>query len=56
MNKKYVHGYAARESERLVDQATTLADILHSDTRLSGRKQCAGSGMRRWSANNYFGA
>ena len=32
MNKKYVHGYAARESERLVDQATTLADILHSDT------------------------
>jgi ubiquinone/menaquinone biosynthesis C-methylase UbiE len=32
MNKKYVHGYAARESVRLVDQATTLAGILHSDT------------------------
>ena len=32
MNKKYVHGYAARESERLFDQATTLAKILHSDT------------------------
>ena len=32
MNKSYVHGYAARESERLVDQATTLADILHNDT------------------------
>ncbi len=32
MNKKYVHGYTARESVRLVDQATTLADILHSDT------------------------
>jgi ubiquinone/menaquinone biosynthesis C-methylase UbiE len=32
MNKRYVHGYAARESERLVDQATTLADILHNDT------------------------
>jgi len=32
MNKKYVHGYTARESARLVDQATTLADILHSDT------------------------
>ena len=27
-----MHGYAARESERLVDQATTLAEILHSDT------------------------
>ena len=32
MKKKYVHGYTARERARLVDQATTLADILHSDT------------------------
>ena len=32
MSKKYVHGYTARESVRLVDQATTLADVLHSDT------------------------
>jgi len=32
MIKKYVHGYAARECARLVDQATTLADVLHSDT------------------------
>lgn len=32
MNKKYVHGYTARESVRLVDQATTLAEILHYDT------------------------
>jgi ubiquinone/menaquinone biosynthesis C-methylase UbiE len=32
MNKKYVHGYTERESVRLVDQATTLAEILHSDT------------------------
>lgn len=32
MKKKYVHGYAARESVRLVDQANTLAEILHSDT------------------------
>jgi len=32
MEKNYVHGYAARERERLVDQATTLAEILHSDT------------------------
>ena len=32
MNKKYVHGYETRECERLVDQATTLADILHFDT------------------------
>ncbi len=29
---KYVHGYTAREGMRLVDQATTLAEILHHDT------------------------
>ncbi len=32
MNKEYVHGYTARESARLVDQATTLSEILHHDT------------------------
>ena len=32
MNKEYVHGYTARERTRLVDQATTLADVLHFDT------------------------
>lgn len=29
----YVHGYSGREIERLVDQAETLADLLHRDTR-----------------------
>jgi SAM-dependent methyltransferase len=29
----YVHGYTAREAERLGDQARTLAALLHSDTR-----------------------
>jgi SAM-dependent methyltransferase len=29
----YVHGYSARESERLADQAQTLTDLLHHDTR-----------------------
>ena len=28
----YVHGYSAREHIRLVDQATTLTELLHSDT------------------------
>jgi len=28
----YVHGYDPRESRRLVDQATTLTELLHSDT------------------------
>lgn len=28
----YVHGYAAREAERLTDQAGTLVDVLHGDT------------------------
>ncbi len=29
----YVHGYSHRENTRLVDQASTLSDLLHSDTR-----------------------
>jgi SAM-dependent methyltransferase len=29
----YVHGYSARESERLADQALTLTGLLHDDTR-----------------------
>ena len=29
----YVHGYSEREHARLVDQATTLADLLHAGTR-----------------------
>jgi SAM-dependent methyltransferase len=32
MNNKYVHGYDHRENIRLQDQATTLVDLLHSDT------------------------
>lgn len=28
----YVHGYSARESERLADQARTLTELLHHDT------------------------
>ena len=32
MNHKYVHGYDQRENIRLQDQASTLADLLHSDT------------------------
>jgi len=29
----YVHGYTERERTRLVDQATTLSELLHHDTR-----------------------
>ncbi|MFC2026177.1 methyltransferase domain-containing protein [Chloroflexota bacterium] len=32
MNKKYVHGYDPRENIRLQDQASTLVELLHSDT------------------------
>ena len=31
-DKAYVHGYSSSESRRLVDQATTLAELLHWDT------------------------
>jgi SAM-dependent methyltransferase len=32
MSKPYVHGYDRREAQRLQDQATTLVDLLHSDS------------------------
>ncbi len=32
MNEKYVHGYDLRENTRLQDQASTLVELLHSDT------------------------
>jgi SAM-dependent methyltransferase len=32
MNNDYVHGYDQRENIRLQDQASTLVDLLHSDT------------------------
>lgn len=32
MTKSYVHGYDPRENLRLQDQASTLAELLHSDT------------------------
>lgn len=32
MNKPYVHGYHERENARLQDQASTLVELLHSDT------------------------
>lgn len=31
--KNYVHGYTEREAERLRDQAETLTELLHGDTR-----------------------
>jgi hypothetical protein len=33
MNQTYVHGYDQRENIRLQDQASTLVELLHSDTR-----------------------
>jgi len=33
MLHRYVHGYSDRESARLLDQASTLTELLHSDTR-----------------------
>ncbi|HNS56980.1 MAG TPA: methyltransferase domain-containing protein [Smithellaceae bacterium] len=36
MNKAYVHGYDQRENIRLQDQASTLVELLHSDTLYPG--------------------
>jgi SAM-dependent methyltransferase len=32
MSSRYVHGYSAREAERLHDQASTLRELLHHDS------------------------
>ena len=32
MNLEYVHGYDQSENIRLQDQASTLVELLHSDT------------------------
>jgi SAM-dependent methyltransferase len=40
----YVHGYSSRESERLSDQAETLTDLLHHDTRYPSGSQVLEAG------------
>lgn len=35
MNNDYVHGYSEEEASRLVDQANTLANLMHEDTKYS---------------------
>jgi ubiquinone/menaquinone biosynthesis C-methylase UbiE len=39
MSNEYVHGYDDRESTRLHDQANTLVDLLHADTRYPAQSQ-----------------
>lgn len=41
---KYVHGYNQRENIRLQDQASTLVDLLHSDTFYSAGSQILEAG------------
>lgn len=44
MSKKYVHGYALRENIRLQDQASTLIELLHSDTSYPAESQVLETG------------
>ena len=41
---KYVHGYDQRENIRLQDQASTLVELLHSDTSYQARSQVLEAG------------
>jgi len=43
-NLKYVHGYDQRENIRLQDQASTLVELLHSDTSYPARCQVLEAG------------
>ncbi len=40
----YIHGYSERERERLVNQATTLVELLHSDTSYPPRSRILEAG------------
>ncbi len=44
MEKKYVHGYSPREEKRLLDQAQTLTDLLHCDTRYPAKSRVLEAG------------
>jgi ubiquinone/menaquinone biosynthesis C-methylase UbiE len=44
MSKKYVHGYDLRENLRLQDQASTLVELLHSDTSYPSESQVLEAG------------
>jgi ubiquinone/menaquinone biosynthesis C-methylase UbiE len=44
MNKAYVHGYDHRENIRLQDQASTLVELLHSDTSYPARSRVLEAG------------
>lgn len=44
MNNDYVHGYNPRENIRLQDQASTLVELLHSDTSYSEGSQVLEAG------------
>ena len=41
---KYVHGYDQRENIRLQDQASSLVELLHSDTSYPARSQVLEAG------------
>ncbi len=43
-NDRYVHGYSARETQRLTDQAETLTDLLHYDTRYPAKSNVLEAG------------
>jgi ubiquinone/menaquinone biosynthesis C-methylase UbiE len=38
-NGSYVHGYSVKETQRLTDQAETLAELLHYDTRYPAKSR-----------------
>jgi SAM-dependent methyltransferase len=44
MTSAYVHGYSDREHERLLDQASTLSDLLHAGTRYPAGKRVLEAG------------
>ncbi len=55
MTNDYVHGYDPRENIRLQDQASTLVDLLHSDTHFPAGSKVLEAGCGVGAANNHPG-
>jgi len=47
------HGYDPRENKRLLDQAGTLVDLLHSDTSYPPGSVVLEAGCGRWSSDGH---
>lgn len=52
LKTSYIHGYDLRENIRLQDQASTLVELLHSDTTYPAGSKVLEAGGGRWGSDD----